>query len=103
MDPHKRDGCQALCGKRVAEIYSFRFRSEFDQNPGGQPKVILRAASELRQQVVHLNQAPMNPTGQLRIDAAPERHGEGRAPETPNAVMRSAQQQVAEWRHPFRQ
>ena len=94
---------QAIAAALGVNIGVSRFRSKFDENPGGEPKVILRAASELRQQVVHLNQAPMNPAGQLRIDAAPERHGEGRAPEPPGAVMRSAKQQVTEWRHPFRQ
>ena len=60
-------------------IYASRWRIERlphrlepEDNPGREPKVILRSAGELGGQVVRLNQAPMNPVEHLRIDAASE-------------------------------
>ena len=37
-----------------------RARSEADENAGGEPEIVLGAASELRQQVVSLKDAPIN-------------------------------------------
>lgn len=47
-------------------------RLESEDNPGREPKVILRPACELGYQVVRLNQAPVNPVENLCIDAASE-------------------------------
>ena len=52
-------------------------RSEPKDNPGGEPKAILGPTSELRHQVVCLNQPPMNPVDHLGIDAASQRQSEG--------------------------
>src|SRR5260370_32108563 len=57
------------------------YELEPNDNPGGEPKVILRTASELRQQVVSLT-APIEPVGNLGINAASEGHRKGRISET---------------------
>ena len=51
---------QEVTDRRVRSSVN-RFRSEPEENPGGEPKVVLRSACELRHQIVSLNQAPMNP------------------------------------------
>jgi hypothetical protein len=71
---------------------SSTYRLEPDDNPGGDPKVVLRAASELRQQVVSLNYAPSELVGDPGINAASERHRKGRIPETRRAIMRSSKE-----------
>lgn len=58
-------------------IYRLPYRSEPDDNPGGEPKVILGPASELRHQIVCLNQPPMNAVDHLCIDATSQRQSEG--------------------------
>jgi hypothetical protein len=63
-------------------MYSRALRLEPNDNLGGEPKVILRTASELRQQVVSLNYAPSELAGDLGIYAASERHRKGRISET---------------------
>lgn len=80
-------------------IYRLPHRLEPQDNPGREPKVILRSACELGHEVVRLNQAPMNPVDHLRIDAASECQREGRMSNSSRAVMCSADEQVTKWRY----
>lgn len=80
-------------------IYRLPHRLEPQDNPGREPKVILRSACELGHEVVRLNQAPMNPVDDLRIDAASECQREGRMSNSSRAVMCSADEQVTKWRY----
>ena len=87
-----------MSGKRVLEAlkvvrrFSNTYRLEPDDNPGGEPEVILRTASELRQQVVSLNYAPSEFVGDFGINAASERHRKGRVSGTRGAIMRSSKE-----------
>jgi hypothetical protein len=67
-------------------------RLEANDDPGGDPKVILRTASELRQQVVSLNYAPSELVGDFGINAASERQRKGRISGTRGAIMRSSKE-----------
>ena len=69
--PHFRDRVNQDLREAMA-TYRLPFGLEPEDNPGREPKVILRSAGELGDQVVRLNQAPMNPVEHLRIDAASE-------------------------------
>lgn len=66
------------------------WRLEADDNPGGEPEVILRAAPELGEQVVSLNDAPREPVGDLGINAAAQGQGKGGRAKTGGAIMRAA-------------
>lgn len=77
---------------KVVRRFSNTHRLEPDDNPGGDPKVILRTASELRQQVVSLNYAPSELVGDLGINSASKRQRKGRVSETPGAIMRSSKE-----------
>jgi hypothetical protein len=70
----------------------YTYRLEANDNPGGDPKVILRTASELRQQVVSLYYAPRELVGDPGINAASERQRKGRISETRGAIVRSSKE-----------
>jgi hypothetical protein len=70
-----------------------------EDNARGNPPVILRLASEPRQQIIPLNDPPTDSLLDLRVDSPADGHRKRGVPESSRPEMRPAQQHVRKRRY----